>query len=341
MPFLACPALLCAGEALRRSEPCERYRRSPQQRRIPPYKAPPKRIMRTIPAESATEADSALQGFAEANHAIDTGGVRPTRLDAVEDMKLFNFFRKINHSPSLSSAVNLNEDVGRNAPHLRTPPLLCGTAQDLSVQRFGCTWQYATAQGGRSAFCSVRGWGRVLQFCVIIFLLFLPFSTVMAQTPSTRLFFEPMPLVLSLSDSAGGVVTLEVADGVDIFAFDLFVEYDAALLSVSEVEVGDFLGEGLVCMDQVNTPGLVHYSCTRWGVDYGVSGSGVLLSLTFEALGIAGESSLSLGESELYDWPEDQPVVDGREDGRVVVEPFRVFLPLMIRAAGQGMGAGR
>ena len=299
--------------------------------------------MRTIPAESATKADSALQGFAEAKHANDTGGVRPTRLDAVEDMKLFNFFRKINHSPSLSSAVNLNEDVdvGRNAPHLRTPPLLCGTAQDLSVQRFGCTWQYATAQGGRSAFCSVRGWGRVLQFCVIIFLLFLPFSTVMAQTPSTRLFFEPMPLVLSLSDSAGGVVTLEVADGVDIFAFDLFVEYDSALLSVSEVEVGDFLGEGLVCMDQVNTPGLVHYSCTRWGVDYGVSGSGVLLSLTFEALGIAGESSLSLGESELYDWPEDQPVVDGREDGRVVVEPFRVFLPLMIRAAGQGMGAGR
>ena len=50
---------------------------------------------------------------------------------------------------------------------------------------------------------------------------------------------------------------------------------------------------------------------------------------------------MSLGESELYDWPEDQPVVDGREDGRVVVEPFRVFLPLMIRAAGQGMGAGR
>ncbi len=71
---------------LRRSEPCDRNRRSPQQKRIPPYKAPPKRIMRSIPAESATEADSALQGFAEANHANDTGGVRnksgfrPTRL---------------------------------------------------------------------------------------------------------------------------------------------------------------------------------------------------------------------------------------------------------------------
>ena len=71
---------------LRRSESCERYRRSPQQKRIPPYKASPKRTMRTIPAESATKADSALQGFAEANHADDTGGVRnksgfrPTRL---------------------------------------------------------------------------------------------------------------------------------------------------------------------------------------------------------------------------------------------------------------------
>ena len=113
--------------------------------------------------------------------------------DIKEDMKLFNFFRKINHSPSLSSAVNLNEDVdvGRNAPHLRTPPLLCGTAQDFSAQRFGCTWQYATAQGGRSAFCSVRGWGRVLQFCVIIFLLFLPLPLAAFYWPRACL---PLPI---------------------------------------------------------------------------------------------------------------------------------------------------
>jgi len=163
----------------------------------------------------------------------------------------------------------------------------------------------------------------------------------MAQTPSTRLFFEPTPLVLDLLVAQSGEVSLEVADGVDIFAFDLFVSYDPTLIRVSEVRLGDFLGEGLVCMDQVNTPGLVHYSCTRWGVDYGVSGSGSLLVLEIEALGKVGESNLSLGESELYDWPEVQPVVEGREDGRVVVEPFRVFLPLIIRAVGQGVGASR
>ena len=159
----------------------------------------------------------------------------------------------------------------------------------------------------------------------------------MAQTPSTRLFFEPMPLVLSLSDSAGGVVTLEVADGVDIFAFDLFVEYDAALLSVSEVEVGDFLGEGLVCMDQVNTPGLVHYSCTRWGVDYGVSGSGVLLSLTFEALGQGGDTPLSLAGSQLFESQNAFPVNLSLENGAVSVRPYLTYVPLILTASGQGL----
>ncbi len=157
----------------------------------------------------------------------------------------------------------------------------------------------------------------------------------MAQTPSTWLFFEPTPLVLSLSDSAGGVVTLEVADGVDIFAFDLFVQYDPSLLRVSQVTLGDFLGEGLFCMDQVNDPGLVHYSCTRFGVDTGVSGSGVLLELTFEALGQGGDTTLTLDGSALYE-SQDAFLIDATlEDGAVNVRPYRTHLPLILTAGGQ------
>ena len=160
----------------------------------------------------------------------------------------------------------------------------------------------------------------------------------MAQTPSTRLFFNPTPLVLSLSDSAGGVVTLEVADGVDIFAFDLFVQYDPALLSVSQVTLGGFLGEGLFCMDQVNDPGLVHFACTRFGVDSGVSGSGVLLELTFEAMGQGGDTMLSLTGSELYNWPDAMPVGLSLEDGAVSVRPYRTYLPLILSLSWQGNG---
>ena len=133
MPFLACPALLCAGEALRRSEPCKRCRRSPQQRRIPPYKTPSKRTMRTIPAESATEADSALQGFAEAKHANDTGGVRnrsgfrPTRLRRSESCERYR------RSPQQKRIPPYKASPKRT---MRTIPAESATEADSALQGF-------------------------------------------------------------------------------------------------------------------------------------------------------------------------------------------------------------
>jgi hypothetical protein len=160
-------------------------------------------------------------------------------------------------------------------------------------------------------------------------------NPVGAQEPTTRLFFNPTPLQIDTTIDPTGVVMLEVADGVDIFAFDLFVQYDPSLLLVSQVMLGDFLGEGLFCMDQVNEPGLVHYSCTRFGVDTGVTGSGVLLELTFEALGQGGDTLLTLGASELYESQNAFPVELTLEDGEVNVRPYRTFLPLILSASGQ------
>jgi len=170
-------------------------------------------------------------------------------------------------------------------------------------------------------------------------LLLLVVSPVVAQEPTTRLFLNPTPLVIDTTISPSGVVNVEVADGVDIFAFDLFVQYDPFLVSVSQVVVGDFLGEGLFCMDQVNEPGLVHYSCTRFAVETGVSGSGVLLELTFEALGQGGDTLLLLEGSQLVNWPDASFVELTREDGAVSVRPFSTYLPLILTAGGQGMEA--
>ena len=92
--------------------------------------------------------------------------------------------------------------------------------------------------------------GAFMLLCLMLLLLVV--SPVGAQEPTTRLFFNPTPLQIDTTIDPTGVVTLEVADGVDIIAFDLFVQYDPLLLSVSKVTPGDFLGEGQVCMDQVN-----------------------------------------------------------------------------------------
>ncbi len=153
------------------------------------------------------------------------------------------------------------------------------------------------------------------------------------------MFLNPTPLEIDTTISPIGVVSLEVADGVDIFAFDLFVQYDPALLTVSQVTLGGFLGEGLFCMDMVNEPGLVHYSCTRFNVETGISGSGVLLELTLEALGQAGDTILSLANSQLFESQDAFQVDLTLEDGAVSVRPYRTYLPLIITAKGQGMGA--
>jgi hypothetical protein len=176
--------------------------------------------------------------------------------------------------------------------------------------------------------------GAFMLLCLMLLLLVV--SPVGAQEPTTRLFFNPTPLQIDTTIDPTGVVTLEVADGVDIIAFDLFVQYDPLLLSVSKVTPGDFLGEGQVCMDQVNEPGLVHYNCTRAFGQTGISGSGVLLELTFEALGQGGYTLLTLGASELYNWPDALPVELTLEDGAVSLGSYRIFLPLILSASGQG-----
>lgn len=181
--------------------------------------------------------------------------------------------------------------------------------------------------------------GLPLPLLLCLMLLSVLVSPVVAQEPTTRLFLNPTPLVIDTTISPTGVVTLEVADGVDIFAFDLFVQYDPSLLSVSQVALGDFLGEGLFCKDMVNDPGLVHYNCTRFGVDTGVTGSGVLLELTFEAFGQAGDTILSLANSQLFE-SQDAFLVDATlEDGAVSVRPYWSYLPLILSASRQGTEA--
>ena len=176
--------------------------------------------------------------------------------------------------------------------------------------------------------------GHCLLFLLLFLLLFSAPFGARANAP-TRLFFNPTPLSLDTDLNPSGTLPLEVADGVNLFAFDLFVRYDPTLARVNQVEVGDFLGENLMCVDQVNQPGLVHFSCTRFGVSTGVSGSGVLLELTFEALGPGGDSILSLTDSEIYDWPDTLPVDLTLEDGALSVRPYRIFLPLVMSANGQ------
>ena len=251
------------------------------------------------------------------------GGL-PLRRGTVRDRSL----RKDDQNDSLSIVI-LNEvkDLGGGKTGERF------FAKDAQNDKMKVRFFAKEAQNDKSI--------RMTVMVVCLMLLLLLVSPVGAQEPTTRLFLNPTPLVIDTTISSSGVVTLEVADGVDIFAFDMVVQYDPALLTVSQVTLGDFLGEGLFCIDQVNDPGLVHYACTRFAVDSGVSGSGVLLEMTFVANGQPGDSVLSLEGSALYDWPDAFLVDATLEDGAVSVRPYWTYLPLIIAASEQGMGAVR
>ena len=112
---------------------------------------------------------------------------------------------------------------------------------------------------------------------------------------------------------------LKLENVVDAFAFDIEFEYDASLIKISSIELGEFFGDEIVCMDEVNDPGLFHYSCTRWWVSTGVSGSGNVFKMTVESLGESGETDLSFTLAEVYDWPNVFVIEMVAEDGNVVV----------------------
>ena len=289
---------------------------------------------------------------AEANHASKTGGVRnksgfrPTGLnDEIEPVR--RGFISLRKSPneqtaSGSGSLLLRKEDRASRVQPRNPAYRSNISQNDEMKERktgGVRNKSGFRPTGLNDRIAGKHGGLPLPWLLCLMLLSFIVSPVAAQVPTTRLFFNPTPLQIDTTISPTGVVSLEVADGVDIFAFDLFVQYDPSLLRVSQVTLGDFLGEGLFCMDQVNDPGLVHYSCTRFGVDTGVSGSGVLLTLTFEALGKGGDTPLSLEGSELYDWPDALPVDLSLENGAVNVRPFSTYLPLILIANGQGMEA--
>jgi general secretion pathway protein D len=105
----------------------------------------------------------------------------------------------------------------------------------------------------------------------------------------------------------GGSVTLDVAvSGVtDLFAFQFDVLFTPTILAATGVNEGPFLPSGGATFFLPgtidNTVGAITFTAnTLLGLIPGVSGSGTLASLTFEAL-TAGSSAITLANVLLFD----------------------------------------
>ena len=107
-------------------------------------------------------------------------------------------------------------------------------------------------------------------------------------------------------------VMIDPSGSEEIFGASFELYFNNTLLNVDKCEQGTFLSHDASTLNIPNnfdnTAGKVEYGEVRTGVDYGVTASGILATITFNATGV-GECGLTLGNLKLSD-PEAQEIPD-------------------------------
>lgn len=127
---------------------------------------------------------------------------------------------------------------------------------------------------------------------------------------------------------AGTTVTyhIEIADIADLYGYQFSLNYDARYLRALSVTDGGFLGAAGTSTFGVlgtgDTPGLIDFVYGGlYGMVPGISGSGLLASISFEAIG-AGSSELSFFDVLFLDSELADIAVDAQSaTGVVIAEP--------------------
>ena len=113
---------------------------------------------------------------------------------------------------------------------------------------------------------------------------------------STVLSVEPSRLQLPLGNRVR--LELEVADGVNVNAFDLMINYDFDRLRLLDWAHGGYL-TSLTCTNLIRQPGVFELACNQPFPEE-VDGDGVLLILDFEAIGL-GFPDVTVTEAAFLD----------------------------------------
>ena len=110
------------------------------------------------------------------------------------------------------------------------------------------------------------------------------------------------PAAINVQPGAAFTVTLEMANASNLFAAPLRVKFDPKLLRLTEVTRGNLLaqdgGEVIFTRNIQNDSGEAAVNLSRQPEAAGVSGSGALILLNFQAIG-KGAARIELGEANL------------------------------------------
>lgn len=113
---------------------------------------------------------------------------------------------------------------------------------------------------------------------------------------NTVLTFDPDLVSVPLGNQV--LLQLWVLEGVNVNAFDIELEYDADVLSLTSWSYGDFLKQ-LAQVMLINDPGHFRLAATQLAQPV-VSGSGVLLNFTFNTIAL-GETTIDLINGQFSD----------------------------------------
>ena len=143
--------------------------------------------------------------------------------------------------------------------------------------------------------------------CLFIMLLFaISFNAVLAQSSAQIGVFD----AYQVAPGARLEVPIEIRGVKDLYAIDIELSYDPAILSAEDADpsmggvqpaLGTFLDAGLLLFNDVNPEtGLVRFAMSQMNPSEGKSGDGILLVLYLSAK-TTGESTLTVNSITLSD----------------------------------------
>ena len=173
-----------------------------------------------------------------------------------------------------------------------------------------------------------------LNLMVLLGLIFFPFGAASAQADPFQIFFNPDPAYIDINASTTTVVTVDLANAVDIWSFDVIITYDATVAQITQYAITNWFGS-LQCVSPINIPGYFRVSCTAWGGNP-VNGDGNLFTLTFEGLSL-GETALTFERANFGNTDSERvSVVSDNGYLKVVDLSNLLYLPLIANMQVQG-----
>jgi len=162
---------------------------------------------------------------------------------------------------------------------------------------------------------------------VFLSLMLLPFRAVSAQEGPFQVFFTPDPAIIYVDEANTKVVTVDLANAVNIWSFDVIITYDEEVAIITDYAITDWFGS-VWCAIQTNQPGFFQAACASTGVP--VNGDGNLFSLTFTGLG-TGQTALTFDRANFGNTNSERvPVASDNGELNVVGTFNLLYLPLIV-----------